>query len=252
MTDFLLVHGEGQGAWIWGKVWGHLTAPVDHPPRLDAKRPANRVCTLDLPGHGADTGGDTAQVRMEECVYAIARTVEREGLKDLVMVGHGFAGSLIIQAVSQLPQPPKRLILVAGIVPTHQKNMLGAIPRRTRAVFNLLDVLSKFSRQDLKFPKSVIASVLCNGMGPMEVVEVLGLFGPLPTRVLKTKVPLEDSALPCPVTYVELTRDRLLPPNAQQRMAQRLPGVEIVTLDSCHQVMLQNPKEMADMLLTFA
>jgi len=229
-----------------------LTAPVDNPPRLSAKRLANRVCTLDLPGHGADAGGDTAQVRMEECVHAIVRTVEREGLKDLVMVGHGFAGSLVIQAVSQLPEPPKRLVLVAGIVPLNQKNMLGAIPRRTRAVFNLLDVLSKFSRQDLKLPKSVIGSILCNGMGPMEVVEVLGFFGPLPTRVLKTQVPLEDSALPCPVTYVELTGDKLLPPDAQERMALRLPGVEIVRLDSCHQVMLQNPKAMADMLLSFA
>ena len=229
-----------------------MTAPVDNPPRLSARRPANRVCTLDLPGHGADAGGDTAQVRMEECVHAIARTVEREGLKDLVMVGHGFAGSLIIQAVSQLPEPPKRLVLVAGIVPPNQKNMLGVLPRRTRTVFTLLDGLSKLSRQDLKFPKSVVASILCNGMGPMEVVEVLGFFGPLPTRVLKTKVPLGVSALPCPVTYVELTRDRMLPPNAQHRMARRLPGVEIVRLDSCHQVMLQNPKEMAGMLLSFA
>ena len=229
-----------------------MTAPADHPPRLYARRPANRVCTLDLPGHGADARGDTAQVRMEECVHAIARTVEREGLKDLVMVGHGFAGSLIIQAASQLPEPPKRLVLVAGIVPPNQRNMLGVFRRRTRTVFNLLDVLSKFSRQDLKWPKAVIGSLLCNGMGPMEVVEVLGFFGPLPTRVLKTKVPLEVSALPCPVTYVELTGDKLLPRYTQERMALRLPGVEIVRLDSCHQVMLQNPKEMADMLLSFA
>ena len=243
MTDFLLVHGAGQGAWSWGKVWGHLTAPADHPPRLYARRPANRVCTLDLPGHGADARGDTAQVRMEECVHAIARTVEREGLKDLVMVGHGFAGSLIIQAVPQLPEPPKRLVLVAGIIPPNQKTMLWALPRRTRTLFTLLDTMSKLSRQDLKFPKAVIGSVLCNGMGPMEVVEVLGFFGPLPTR---------DSPLPCPVTYVELTQDKLLPPDAQKRMAQRLPGAEIVPLDSCHQVMLQNPKEMADMLLRFA
>jgi len=54
MTDFLLVHGAGQGAWTWGQVWGYLTAPVEHPPRLYSPRVANRVFTLDLPGHGAD------------------------------------------------------------------------------------------------------------------------------------------------------------------------------------------------------
>ena len=252
MTDYLLVHGAGQGAWSWGKVWGHLTAPLEHPPRLYARRPANRVCTLDLPGHGADAGGDTAQVRMEECVHSIVRAVEREGLKDLVMVGHGFAASLIIQAASQLPEPPKRLILVAGVVPPDQKNMLGALPRRTRTLFTLLNALSKLSRQDLKLPKAVVGSVLCNGMGPMEVVEVLGLFGPLPTRVLKTKFSLEDADPPCPVTYIELTQDKLVPPDAQHKMAQRVPGVEIVPMDSCHQVMLKNPREMADVLLQFA
>ena len=35
MTDYLLVHGAGQGAWSWGSVWGYLTAPEDHPPTLD-------------------------------------------------------------------------------------------------------------------------------------------------------------------------------------------------------------------------
>ena len=32
MTDYLLVHGPGQGSWVWGKVWGRMTAPVEHPP----------------------------------------------------------------------------------------------------------------------------------------------------------------------------------------------------------------------------
>ena len=229
MTDFLLVHGEGQGAWSWGKVWGHLTAPEDHPPRLYARRRANKVYTLDLPGHGPNAAGDTAQVRMEECVHSIARTVERENLKDLVLVGHGFAASLIIQAVFQLTEPPKHLILVAGLVPSSQRNMMAALPRRTQIVFSLLNGLSKLSGQDFKFPKVVVESVLCNGMGPMEVVELLGFFGPLPTRVLKAKVPSEDSPLPCPVTYVELTRDRLVPPEAQERMARLIPGAETVS-----------------------
>ena len=94
MTDYLLVHGAGQGAWSWGQVWGYLTAPQEHPPRLYVPRRANRVYPLDLPGHGADADGDTAEVRLEECVHAIIRAVEREGLKDVVLVGHGFGGGL--------------------------------------------------------------------------------------------------------------------------------------------------------------
>ena len=252
MTDYLLVHGAGQGAWSWGQVWGYLTAPEEHPPRLYVPRRANRVYPLDLPGHGADADGDTADVRLEECVHAITRAVEREGLKDLVLVGHGFGGALALQAASQLPEPPKRLVMVAGIIPASQRSMLSALPQRARGSFRILAALSRLSRQELSYPRSAISRYLCNGMDPMAVIHNLGFFGPLATRVLTTKVPLDEGPPPCPVTYVVLTQDRLLPPEAQERMAQRIPGVEVVQVDSCHQVMLYKPRELADILLNYA
>ncbi len=116
----------------------------------------------------------------------------------------------------------------------------------------MLAALSKLSRQDLRFPSSVIGRYLCNGMDQMEVVHSLGFFGPLPVRVLTTKLPLDEGPPPCPVTYVVLTQDRLLPPETQERMARRIPGAEIVSMDSCHQVTLYKPKELADILLAYA
>ena len=252
MTEYLLVHGAGQGAWSWGAVWGYLTAPEEHPPRLYLPRRANRVYPLDLPGHGADAGGDTAEVRLEECVHSIVRAVEREGLRDLVLVGHGMAGGLLLQAVSQLPQPPKRLVLVAGIIPVHQQSMLSALPSKIRGRFRLLSALSRLSRQEFKFPASTVSNCLCNGMQPMEIVRSLGFFGPLPTRVLTARMSLNGDTPSCPVTYVVLNQDRLLPGDIQERMAARIPGAETVFLDSCHQVMLHQPKQLADILLNYA
>ena len=252
MTDYLLVHGAGQGAWSWGRVWGYLTAPQEHPPRLYVPGRANRVYPLDLPGHGADAHGDTAEVRLEECVHAITRTVEREGLKELVLVGHGFGGGLAFQAASQLPQPPKRLVMVAGIVPLNQRSMISALPHKARSGFRVLSTLSRLSRQQARYPHAAISRYLCNGMDPMAVIHHLGFFGPLPTRALTDKVSLEEGEPPCPITYVVLTQDRLLPTEAQERMAQRIPGVDVVPVDSCHQVMLYKPRELADILLNYA
>ncbi|MCH8279181.1 MAG: alpha/beta hydrolase [Chloroflexi bacterium] len=252
MTDYLLVHGAGQGAWSWGSVWGYLTAPTEHPPRLYTPRRANRVLTLDLPGHGADADGDTGDVRLEECVHAITRAVEREELKDLVLVGHGFAGGLVLQAAGQLPQPPKRIVLVAGMVPHSQRTMLSVLPKRTKASFRLLSTLSKLTGGDLRLPRPVIYSYLCNGMDPMEVVRVLGFFGPIPTRVLNTRLTLDPPEPASPVTYIVLTQDRIIPAELQKRMAQRVPGVELVEVDSCHQVMQYRPKELAEILLAYA
>ena len=252
MTDYLLVHGAGQGAWSWGPVWGYLTAPEEHPPTLHKRRRANRVHPLDLPGHGADAGGDTSGVRLEECVQAITRAVEREQLKDLVLVGHGFSGSLVVQAASEMTVPPKRVVLVAGIVPAPQRPLLSACPTRTRTAFRLFSMLSSLSRQEFKLPSSGINGFLCNGMDSMEVVQLLGFFGPLPTRVLKSRLPMETSELPCPVTYVILTKDKMFPPDAQARVAARFEGVETVEIESGHQVMAQHPQELAEVLLRYA
>jgi len=252
MTDYLLVHGAGQGAWSWGPVWGYLTAPEEHPPTLHKRRRANRVHPLDLPGHGADAGGDTSGVRLEECVQAITRTVDREQLKDLVLVGHGFSGSLVVQAASEMTVPPKRVVLVAGIVPAPQRPLLSACPARTRTAFRLFSMLSSLSRQEFKLPSSAINGFLCNGMDSMEVVQLLGFFGPLPTRVLKSRLPMETSELPCPVTYVMLTQDKVFSPDAQARVAERFEGVETVEIESCHQVMAQHPQELAEVLLSYA
>ena len=252
MTDYLLVHGVGQGAWSWGAVWGHLTSPEDHPPTLHKKRRANRVHLIDLPGHGSDAGGDTAAVRLEECIQAITGAVEREKLEDVVLVGHGFAGSLVVQAASEMEVPPKRIVLVAGIVPGQQRPLLSACPAKTRSGFNLFSVLSSLSRLELKVPNPAIYRFLCNGMNPMEVVQLLGFFGPLPTRVLRSNLSVDTSEVPCPVTYVMLTKDKVFPLDFQSRVIGRFKDIETVQIDSCHQVMAECPQELAEALLQYA
>jgi pimeloyl-ACP methyl ester carboxylesterase len=89
-------------------------------------------------------------------------------------------------------------------------------------------------------------------MDSMEVVQLLGFFGPLPTRVLRSRLPMETSELPCPVTYIVLTQDKMIPPDAQARIADRFEGVEKVEIESCHQVMAQHPEELAEVLLRYA
>ena len=254
MTDYLLVHGAGQGAWTWGHVWGYMTAPVAHPPRLYSPRPANRVYPMDLPGHGADAGGDTGQIRMEECVNSIVRAVEREDLSDLVMVGHGSSAPMVIQAAEQLPSPPKRIVLIAGVIPPAQRSMASVIPQAVRSAFRLRYILSKVTGRELRIPTSVINKLLCNGMDPMEIVHVVGKFGPIPNRVMAAPIDLKRSEDQPPLTYLVLTQNKLLPPALQRQMAQRAPwsDAEIIEMDACHLAALHRPRELADLLLSYS
>ncbi len=207
---------------------------------------------MDLPSHGADAGGDTAGVLPEECVQAIVRAVERQDLHDLILVGHGFSAPLVLKASAQLPVPPRRVVLVAGIVPGGGSNMISELSPNIRFCFNLSSGIIGMLGKELRLPRPLINRYLCNGVEPEEMVQSIGFYGPLATRTLKTKVQREDLETPSPVTYVVLTQDKILPPPVQRRMAERIPNVELVELDSCHQAPLHQAKEMAGLLLNYA
>ena len=251
MTDYLLVHGPGQGAWAWGKVWGLMTAPVEHPPRLYKQRRANRVLTIDLPGHGPDVAGDTGAVRVEECVDAIVNLVDREQLRDLVLVGHGVSSGIVLQAASQLSPPPKRLAIVGGMVPEGSRPLISGYTGRIGSWFKLRSIISSLSGKDVRYPHSFIGRYLCNTMETMEIVQILGFFGPLPTRLLNSGLSLEGE-LPSPLSCIVLNDDRLVSPQAQRRTAERLDSDELVEIDACHMAVWQKPQEVADALLRHA
>lgn len=253
MTDYLLVHGPGQGSWVWGKVWGRMTAPVEHPPTLHKPRRANRVLPIDLPGHGPDAQGDTAAIRLEECVNVITHAVEREQLKDLVLVGYGMSGGIALEAARQLPTPPKRLALVGAAVPQAQRPLISACANGVRSWFQLSSRLSALSRQEFRFSAPIIRRFLCNTMEAMEIVQILGFFGPLPTRLLKSRMPPEASLdLPAPLTCIVLTEDRLVPPAGQRRTAERLNSEETLEIDACHMAAWEKPEALANALLRYA
>lgn len=247
--DYLLVHGAGQGAWMWGKVWGHMTAPDEHPPRLYRPRPGVRVQALDLPGQGADLSRDAALVDLNEAVQSVVDLVQRENFTDYVIAGHELGGTVALQAAAQLPVAPRRLILVAGIVPSAGAAPISAYPFPVRAVVRLCQTLSSLTGRDLRVPAAIVNNYLCRGLDPMQQVEAVGHLGPLPLRMLTQSLTLDLDSLPCPVTCVVLGNDRLIPPARQRAMAARIPNSTVIELDAAHQAAAQKPRELAELLL---
>ena len=252
MGDFLFVHDAGQGAWCWGKVWGYLTAPAEHPPRLHVRHAVGKLVSVDLPGHGTTTGGDISRLSFDDFVSAVTGAVQTQDLRDLTMVGHGIAAPIILHAAAKLDQPPKRIVLLAGFIPDEGKSALEMLPRSSKLGLKLI---ARLNGRGLNFrlPKAVINSLYCNGMDVFEVIKIVGRFCPLPVLLLQSKVYLNDLTRTCPVTYVPLWRDKLLSPRRQRHMAERLGNVEMVAeLDSCHEVMIEHPRQVADLLLRYA
>ena len=249
MSDFLLVHGAGQGARSWGKVWGHMTAPEQHPPTLHRARQAVRVRAIDLPGHGADAARDSGMIDLAEAVKSVVRVADQENFSDYTLVGHELGGTVALQAIHELPRAPRRLVLVCGIVPASGQPAVSTYPTPVRLLVRMCKTLGAIAGRDIPAPLEAINRYRCGGLDPMDRVQTIGHFGPLPLKMLTEPVALSLDSLPCPVTYVVLTNDRLISASRQQAMASRIPGATVVELDSGHQVTVQRPRELAEAIL---
>ena len=252
MTDYLLVHGAGQGSWSWGRVWGYLTAPSEHPPRLNSNPKINKVITIDLPAHGADGGKDTSVVLPEECINAIVNSVESEHMSDVVLVAHGSSAPLVLKASLELPRPPKRVILVSGVIPSRGRSMISVLPFHLRFAFTLYHLITSFIGKDMYLPKSLIYRYMCNGVDPKEIIQTIGFYGALPTRILKTSFAFDEDHFTFPVTYIVLNEDNIFSSSEQIKMAGRIPDVDLVALKGCHQSIIHQAATVAQAMATYA
>ena len=250
MSDYLLVAGGGLGGWAWGQTWGYMTAPVQHPPQLYHKSATGKVVSINLAGL---TGrGANPRISQEESISAIGAAVKANALRDLVLVGHDVAAPLVLRAAASMETPPKRIVMVGGIIPGRKRSFLSVIPLPLRLAFAMMTTLNGSKGKGLKLPKHVISNVLCSSMDAEEIIQAVGFFQPVPVKVMKSRVTLREVDAPSPITYVVLTQDKLLPPQLQRRMARRLGQVELVDLDACHAAMLHRPRALAHILLHYA
>ena len=253
MVDFLLVHDVGHGAWSWGRVWGHLTAPEEIPPNLSAKHNIGKIVSIDLPGHGSRSEEDTSSLTYGDFAEVIVREVEDNRLRDVILVGHGMSAPILLQAAAKLEHPPKRIVLFAGVLPYDGRTPLEMLPFTTGLIFKLMTSINRVKGGKTKIPKFLIEHYYSNDLDSFESVQIIGRFTPVPVQLLNTNVDLGKSIGDLRVTYVPLWRDRLVPLDRQRWMAEMLIGVDIVEeLDSCHEVMNETPHMAAKILARYA
>ena len=188
-------------------------------------------------------------IDLAEAVKSVVRVAEQENFTDYTLVGHELGGTVALQALSELPRAPRRLVLVCGIVPAAGQPAASMYPTPVRLIVRGCKMLGTLIGRDIPAPAETINRYRCGGLDPMDRVQTVGHFGPLPLKMLTEPVTLSLGALPCPVTYVVLTDDRLISASRQENMAARIPDAAVVHLASGHQVTVQRPRELAETLL---
>jgi pimeloyl-ACP methyl ester carboxylesterase len=70
-----------------------------------------RVVLVDLPGHGASSGGGRG-VAIESYAESVAETLRREGVERAVVAGHSLGGAVAVALAEAAPELVERIVLV--------------------------------------------------------------------------------------------------------------------------------------------
>lgn len=234
---FVLVHG-GQHT---GACWRPTVAAME---RID---PGVVTLSVDLPGRG-DEPGDLATLTIEQCVASVVRQITDAGIGRVVLVGHSMAGITLPGVAAVLgPERVAHMVYVACCVPPQGATVMSTLKP---PVSWIAGAMSRFVKVSKPLPAPAATWMFANGMTKEQQAEVVA--GLVPESGVVTKQPVDRSAMPdLPTTWVLTMRDHSLRPPLQREFIANLGNVdEVVEIDTCHNVMLSEPDELARVLLS--
>ena len=241
MTNYVLVHDAWQGAWAWERVVALLEEARE-------AREIGAILTPDLPGHGEKTFREIRRITQQHYLEAVVTPVQVQRLSDVVLVGHGFAGTFLMRAAADLGEAVKRVVLIAGQLPPPGKTAFQELSRLLRLMVQPL----RPSEKGVMLPRFMYRRLLCTGMDSRTEQEFLSRLVSDPFLPWQTPTQLVDLSPQVQTSYVVLTQDRAVSPATQRRYSRGIPSAEVVDLAAGHEAPITRPAEVADILLRYA
>ena len=255
MTDFLLIHGAGHGAWVWDDVWGILEDSLRTGAGLyHSMYSHGKVLAPDLPGHGARFPTDNpTKLSSQGAVDFLLDQMEAARVSRPVIVVHDLSGLIALEVVRRMKDQPQGIVFVGACVPDLFHTPMEMLPIPTRVIINLMRLRPKTPPDSVKLHHALTHPLMCHDMPFSQgTARVLGRLRPIPLRVFDALPNPEALEPSCPVTYAVLKRDRYLLPYLQREMAASFPHAKVVELGCGHEAPVTHPREVADLVLEYA
>ncbi len=234
---FALLHGGGQGSWVWEETAGLLEAA------------GAQVVALDVPGCGTKRGRAVETLDTNAVVAELIGDLRTTGLRNVILVGHSLAGALMPRMAAHSPGLFKRLVYVACSAAAPGQSFAGMIGSGLHGERD--DEVGWPLDPKTHAPEARYRAMFCNDMSDAEADAFLARLGEdmWPMDVLTRTDHRYDHLGKLPSTFILCERDQSLPAMWQERFAERLQVDRIVRLDAGHQAMTTQPEKLAELLL---
>jgi pimeloyl-ACP methyl ester carboxylesterase len=237
MATYVLVHGGGHGGWCWDRL-----APL-------LREAGHRVFAPTLRGVAERLGEATPDLTLDDHIGEVAALIVAEDLTEVILGGHSYGGMVITGVADRLPDRIARLVYIDAAIPHDGEALVETSPGLRKVAEHDLRVVDGV---ELALWPETIPPFVYGLTRPEDIAFAQGKLTPHPWRTMTQPLRLRDAervaAIPraivnCKATLAgrpEATRDRWL------------AGDPVWEIDTGHDLMITEPRRLADMLLALA
>ncbi|MGE7770545.1 alpha/beta fold hydrolase [Viridibacillus arvi] len=192
---FVLVHGSWADAHFWDGVAAVLRSQ------------GHAVYTPEYAGHGKDPNKNVTHAMITKSVVDF---ITKLNLRNFVLVGHSFGGTVIQKVAEQVPNRIKRLVFWDAFVLKDGESVVDEFPAQMRQSFEQLRAGSMDDTIMLPFP--LFRDFFVNTATLDEAKQMYLSVTPEPAKPLFEKLDLKAFyALSIPKSYLYFYQDNALP-----------------------------------------
>jgi pimeloyl-ACP methyl ester carboxylesterase len=233
VSSFVLVHGAWHGGWAWQRV-----APL-------LRAAGHEVAAPTLTGVSDRAHVLHPSVGLSTHIQDVVSLIEAYDLRDVVLVGHSYAGQVITGVADRVPDRIAKRVYLDAFVGDDGDAAIDLLP----------ETVAGHYRESVAGP----------GFGwliPVRSLTVLGVtdeadlawltprLTPLPWLTYTEKLSLTGAVCGVPAEFIECTSwMRVFRPQREKAESLGWPVHEIA---AGHEAMVTAPKNLADLLLTIA
>jgi pimeloyl-ACP methyl ester carboxylesterase len=235
---FVLLHGSWHGGWAW------------EPTAWCLRELGHTAYTPTYPGHfpGASRRG----IRHDDYVSAVVRFIEQRDLRDVVLVGHSFGGSVVSRVSQSIPERLRRLIFHTAFVVEDGSSVNDNIATDQTTLFAQSAAASPDNT--VECPWEVFRDLFIQDASPEDARSVWERLVPQPFEPWDAKLDLaEFYRQGLPKSFIAVEDDHALPEGTwHPHMSSRLGTFKLVEMQGSHEVMFTRPAELARKLVDAA
>jgi pimeloyl-ACP methyl ester carboxylesterase len=237
MKTFVLVHGGGHGGWCYRRLTPFLRAA------------GHEVYAPTLTGLAERKHLLRPEIDLDFHITDIVSLLEYEDLTNVVLVGHSYGGMVITGVADRAGARIGHMVYLDAAHPKNGESLADVSPQMMSMALEEMRVVDGVEL--VLFPDSKAIPYL-GVTDPADFAWMKSKITPQPWKTFTQKLRIKDEAAVRALPRTNINCTVALASSSPESRARQLDGDRNFEIDTGHDLMITEPKAVADMLLETA